>query len=92
MYEPTQCRICHAEIPGRHPSAPKLTLCESCARQTPTASLIRAPAPAAPQGPVSTPPPGKAPLRTIDEWEKLSQQEQLARMDEVDHLLAEGQR
>jgi hypothetical protein len=33
-----------------------------------------------------------APLRSLDEWEALPQHEQLARMDEVDALLAEGQR
>jgi hypothetical protein len=37
------------------------------------------------------PPPGKAPLQTLDDWEKLPEREQLARMDEVDQLLREGQ-
>src|SRR2546429_9955169 len=32
------------------------------------------------------PPPGKAPLRTLDEWEALPQAERLARMDEADWL------
>ena len=32
------------------------------------------------------PPPGKAPLRTLDEWEALPQDERIERMDEADAL------
>lgn len=41
--------------------------------------------------PWPTPPPGKAPLRTLGEWEALPEDEQLARMDEVDELILKGQ-
>lgn len=93
MYEPSTCRICGIEIPGRHPSVPRLTVCDGCARVSPElnrfASARRAPEP--PRGP--TPPPGKAPLRTIDDWEALpSEAERMARMNEVDQLLLEGQK
>jgi hypothetical protein len=40
----------------------------------------------------ATPPPGKAPIRSLDEWEALPQGEQLSRMDEVDVLLRQGAR
>lgn len=30
MYEPSKCRVCHTEIPGRHPSVPPLTVCANC--------------------------------------------------------------
>lgn len=43
---------------------------------------------AAQQGP--TPPPGKAPLSTIEAWEALPQKERLARMAECDQLVLEG--
>jgi ribosome-binding protein aMBF1 (putative translation factor) len=36
MYEPSKCRVCGSEIPGRHPSVPKLTHCKSCAGLMPT--------------------------------------------------------
>jgi hypothetical protein len=38
------------------------------------------------------PPAGEAPLQTVEDWEALGQKEQLARMDEVDVLLRQGQR
>jgi hypothetical protein len=37
------------------------------------------------------PPPGRAPLTSLDQWEALPEKEQLARMDEVDQLLREGE-
>ncbi len=43
---------------------------------------------AAPQGP--PPPPGKAPLTSVEDWEALGQNDQLARMDELDVILREA--
>ena len=43
---------------------------------------------AAPQGP--PPPPGKAPLTSVEDWEALGQDDQLARMDELDVILREA--
>jgi hypothetical protein len=60
------------------------------APEIPAASAPAQAVAAAPQG--STPPPGKAPLQTLDDWEALSEREQLARMDEVDELMRQGQR
>lgn len=75
-------RDAQAETPARpevtEPATPELG-------QTPAALGVPAEAVAGP-----TPPPGKAPLTTIDEWEGLPQKEQLARMDELDYLIAAG--
>ena len=38
------------------------------------------------------PPPGKAPLQNLDEFEALPQPERLARMDEADELFLRGER
>jgi hypothetical protein len=59
--------------------------------EIPAAPMVPAPVAdaAAQRGP--QPPAGKAPLRTIDEWEALPKDERQARMDEVDALILEGQ-
>lgn len=73
--------------------AAQLDATPAAAALTPPAApeipAVPAPVAAANAGP--QPPPGKAPLQTIDEWEALPKDERLARMDEVDALLLEGQ-
>jgi hypothetical protein len=75
--------------PAATPAAPAEA---TAAAEIPAAATVPAPvaASAAEQGP--QPPPGKAPLQTLDDWEALSEREQLARMDEVDELMRQGQR
>jgi hypothetical protein len=59
--------------------------------EIPAAPMVPAPVAAAhAAGP--QPPPGKAPLQTIDEWEALPQDERIARMDECDALVLEGKK
>ena len=46
---------------------------------------------AAERAAIPQPPPGKAPLRNLDEWEALpTQSECAARMDEADQLIRQG--
>jgi hypothetical protein len=60
------------------------------APEIPAAPLVPAPVAAAAQAAGPQPPPGRAALQTIDEWEAFPEKEQLARMDEVDELLRQG--
>jgi hypothetical protein len=69
------------------PEAPAVTT-PAPAPEIPAAPLVPAPVAAAQQLP--QPPPGKAPLQTVDEWEALNEREQLERMDELDVLLRAG--
>lgn len=73
------------EAPPAAPAAP------AAPPEIPAAAMVPAPVAASqPQGP--QPPPGKAPLQTLDEWEALPDKEQLARMDEVDAMLRAGEK
>jgi hypothetical protein len=58
--------------------------------EIPAAPLVPAPVAAVDRGP--QPPPGKAPLQSLDEWEALPQDERIARLDECDALQQQGQR
>ena len=69
-----------APAPAAPPAAPEIP-----ATPVPAAAVEAATSATGP-----TPPPGKAPLQNLDEWEALPHDEQLARMDEVDYLLGRG--
>jgi hypothetical protein len=75
-----------AATPAAAPAAPAAEAAP-VAPEIPAAALVPAPVAAAqPQ-----PPPGKAPLRNMDEFEALPQSERLARMDEADELFLKGE-
>jgi hypothetical protein len=70
---------------------------EAAALPAATPAAPAAPAPAVPAEVAAVapavgpqPPAGKAPLRSLDEWEALPQTERQARMDEADQLQREG--
>jgi hypothetical protein len=76
-----EAKVLEAERAAEVAAQPPVT---AAAPEVPAAEFVPAPVAAAQQGP--QPPPGKAPLQSLDEANSLPLAEVVARMDEVEHL------
>jgi hypothetical protein len=81
-----------APTAAQPPATPAAATPAPAAPEIPASPLVPAAVAAAQQAAGPQPPPGKAPLTSIDEWEALPEREQMDRMDEVNDLLRKGEK